>query len=592
MSVYTAPIRDMQFVLNEVAGLEEICALPGNEECSVELVESILDEAAKFATGVLDPINRVGDRTGHAVKDGVVTTAPGFKEAYKLFAETGWMSMPFAPDFGGQGLPAVVSMAVNEMWKGANMAFALCPMLTGGAIEAIAHHASDELKQKYLPKMVEGTWTGTMNLTEPNAGSDLAAISTKAKPAGDGSYLVSGTKIFITWGEHDVAENIIHLVLARLPDAPPGLKGISLFIVPKFLVNDDGSLGKRNDLICSSLEHKLGIHGSPTAVMSYGDNEGAVGYLVGEENKGVGYMFTMMNHARVNVGLEGVGIAERAYQHALWYAKERIQGKIIGDKSSDKKPILHHPDVRRLLMDVKSRTEAMRTLAYYAAAQIDKAHAGDAAAQARIDLLTPVVKGWSTEQGVELSSNALQVFGGVGFIEETGAAQYYRDSRITTIYEGTTAIQANDLVGRKLAREKEPGAGMKALLAEMSASAAEIAGDAQLAGIAANLKNGIAALSTAADWILANYESAPQAVHAGSVPFLKLTGIVVGGWLMAKSAAIAVKQIAAGTTDDFYRAKLATANYFAAHQLPFAAAYAAEVVAGADSVFALPENLF
>jgi 3-(methylthio)propanoyl-CoA dehydrogenase len=592
MSTYTAPIRDMQFVLNEVAGLEEICALPGNEECSVELVESILEEAAKFATGVLDPINRVGDRQGHVVKDGVVTTAPGFKEAYKLFAETGWMSMPFSPEFGGQGLPAVVAMAVNEMWKGANMAFALCPMLTGGAIEAIAHHASEELKQKYLPKMVEGTWTGTMNLTEPAAGSDLAAISTKAKAAGDGSYLVSGTKIFITWGEHDVAENIIHLVLARLPDAPPGLKGISLFIVPKFLVNEDGSLGKRNDLICSSLEHKLGIHGSPTAVMSYGDNEGAVGYLVGEENKGIGYMFTMMNHARVNVGLEGVGIAERAYQHALWYARERIQGKIIGDKTDGKKPILHHPDVRRLLMDVKSRTEAMRTLAYYAAAQIDKAHAGDAVAQARIDLLTPVVKGWSTEQGVELSSNALQVFGGVGFIEETGAAQYYRDSRITTIYEGTTAIQANDLVGRKLAREKVPGAGMRAMLVEMTATANELAGNAQLAGIAANLKNGIAALAAASDWIIANYESAPQAVHAGSVPFLKLTGIVAGGWLMAKSAAIAVKQIAAGSTDDFYKAKLATAGYFAAHQLPFATAYAAEVIAGADSVFELPENLF
>lgn len=302
MSTYIAPIRDMQFVLNEVAGLEEICALPGNEECSVDLVESILDEASKFATGVLDPINRVGDRTGHVCKDGVVTTAPGFKEAYKLFAETGWNSMPFSPEFGGQGLPAVVSMAVNEMWKGANMAFGLCPMLTGGAIEAIAHHASDELKQKYLPKMVEGTWTGTMNLTEPNAGSDLAAISSKAKAVGDGTFLVSGTKIFITWGEHDVAENIIHLVLARLPDAPPGLKGISLFLVPKFLVNDDGSLGKRNDLICASIEHKLGIHGSPTAVMSYGENEGAVGYLIGEENKGIGYMFTMMNHARVNVG--------------------------------------------------------------------------------------------------------------------------------------------------------------------------------------------------------------------------------------------------------------------------------------------------
>jgi alkylation response protein AidB-like acyl-CoA dehydrogenase len=522
----------------------------------------------------------------------VVTTAPGFKEAYKLFVETGWNAMPFSPEYGGQGLPAVVSMAVNEMWKGANMAFGLCPMLTGGAIEAIAHHASEELKQKYLPKMVEGTWTGTMNLTEPAAGSDLAAISSKAKAAGDGSYLVSGTKIFITWGEHDVAENIIHLVLARLPDAPPGLKGISLFLVPKFLVNDDGSLGARNDLICPSIEHKLGIHGSPTSVMSYGEKEGAIGYLIGDENKGIGYMFTMMNHARVNVGLEGVGIAERAYQHALWYARERVQGKIIGDKSAEKKTILHHPDVRRMLMDVKSRTEAMRTLAYYAAANIDRAHAGDAAAQSRVDLLTPVVKGWSTEQGVELSSTALQVFGGVGFVEETGAAQYYRDSRITTIYEGTTAIQANDLVGRKLAREAVPGAAMKTLLVEMTATAEALAGDTQLAGIAANLKNGINSLSTATDWIIANYESAPQAVHAGSVPFLKMTGIVVGGWLMAKSAAIAVKHIAEGSGDDFYKAKLATATYFAAHQLPFATAYAAEVTGGSDSVFALPENLF
>ena len=592
MSTYIAPIRDMQFVLNEVAGLEEICALPGNEECSVDLVESILDEASKFATGVLDPINSVGDRVGHVCKDGVVTTAEGFKEAYKLFVETGWNAMPFDPEFGGHGLPAVVSMAVNEMWKGANMAFGLCPMLTGGAIEAIAHHASDELKQKYLPKMIEGTWTGTMNLTEPNAGSDLAAISSKAKAVGDGTFLVSGTKIFITWGEHDVAENIIHLVLARLPDAPPGLRGISLFLVPKFLVNDDGSLGKRNDLICASIEHKLGIHGSPTAVMSYGEKEGAVGYLIGEENKGVGYMFTMMNHARVNVGLEGVGIAERAYQHALWYARERVQGAIISDKSGAKKPILHQPDVRRMLMDIKSRTEAMRTLAYYGAAQIDRAHAGDAAAQARIDLLTPVIKGWSTEQGVELSSTALQVFGGVGFVEETGAAQYYRDSRITTIYEGTTAIQANDLVGRKLARKKVPGATMQALLAEMRATAGELAGEARLAAIAVNLENSINALSTATDWILANYEANPAAVHAGSVPFLKLTGIVAGGWLMAKSAALALKQLDAGSSDDFYKAKVATATYFASHQLPFAAAYAAEVTGGSEAVFGLPENLF
>ena len=592
MSTYIAPLRDMQFILNEVAGLDEICALPGNEDCSVDLVESILDEASKFATGVLDPINRQGDSVGSLCKDGVVTTAPGFKDAYKLFCETGWNAMPFSPEFGGQGLPAVVTMAVNEMWKSANMAFALCPMLTGGAIEAIAHHASDELKQKYLPKMVEGIWSGTMNLTEPAAGSDLAAISTKARKMDDGTYRVTGTKIFITWGENDCAENIIHLVLARLPDAPPGLKGISLFLVPKFLLNDDGSLGERNDLICASIEHKMGIHGSPTAVMSYGEKDGAVGYLIGEENKGVGYMFSMMNHARVNVGLEGVGIAERAYQHALWYARERIQGKIIGDKSDSKKPILHHPDVRRLLMDCKARTEAMRTLAYYAAAQIDKAHAGDAVAQARIDLLTPVVKGWSTEQGVELTSTALQVFGGVGFIEETGACQYYRDSRITTIYEGTTAIQANDLVGRKLAREKVPGAAMKSLLADIAATVAEIETNPALANIAVNLKNGANALSTATDWIIANYESNPQAVHAGSVPFLWLTGIVAGGWLMAKSAAIAAGHVAAGSSDNFYRSKLATAEYFATHQLPFAAGYAAEVMGGAASVLALEEPLF
>ncbi len=592
MSTYTAPLRDMQFVLKEIAGLEEICALPGNEEMSVDLAESILEEAAKFAGGVLDPINRGGDTVGSVCKDGVVTTAPGFKDAYALFRDNGWNAMPFDAEYGGQGLPAAVTMAVNEMWKSANMAFALCPMLTGGAIEAIAHHASDELKQKYLPKMVEGTWTGTMNLTEPAAGSDLAAISSKAKKMDDGTYRVSGTKIFITWGENDVAENIIHLVLARLPDAPPGLKGISLFLVPKFLVNDDGSLGARNDLICASIEHKLGIHGSPTAVMSYGEKDNCVGYLIGEENKGVGYMFTMMNHARVNVGLEGVGIAERAYQHALWYARERVQGAIIGDKSGEKKTILHHPDVRRLLMECKARTEAMRTLAYYAAAQIDKAKAGIDGAQARIDLLTPVVKGWSTEQGVELSSTALQVFGGVGFVEETGAAQYYRDSRITTIYEGTTAIQANDLVGRKLAREKVPGAAMKTLIAEMTADAEAIGANPQLANIAANLKAGIAAQQKAVDWILANYESAPAAVHAGSVPFLKQTGIVVGGWLMAKSAAIAAKHLAEGSSDDFYKAKLATAEYFATHQLPFAAAYAAEVTGGAASTLGLAETLF
>jgi len=597
MSTYQAPIRDMQFILNEIADLEGICSLPGNEDCSVDLVESILEEAAKFATGVLDPINAAGDRQGAVCREGVVTTSPGFKEAYQLFVETGWHAMSCSTEFGGQGLPTLVTTAVQEMWKASNMAFSLCQMLTIGAIEAIAHHASDELKQKYLHKMVEGVWSGTMNLTEPAAGSDLAAISTKAIPALDGTYRITGTKIFITWGENDVTENIIHLVLARLPDAPAGLKGISLFIAPKFLVNDDGSPGARNDLICSSIEHKLGIHGSPTAVMSFGDNEGAIGFLVGEANKGLGYMFTMMNHARVNVGLEGVGVSERSYQHALAYARERVQGAPIGDKSGIKKPILHHPDVRRMLMDMKSRTEAMRTLAYYAAAEIDRANrhpdeAQRAIHQARVELLTPVVKGWSTEQSVELTSTGIQIHGGVGFVEETGAAQYYRDARITTIYEGTTGIQANDLIGRKLAREKVPGAQMHTLLDEMTVTASQLAGHPKLAGISRNLTAGIAALSEASDWLLANYHTEPQAAAAGAVPYLKLTGIVVGGWLMAKSAALSVKHLEDGSTDDYYRAKLATASYFADHQLPQAGGLAAAITAGSASVLALPEGLF
>ena len=592
MSTYLAPMRDMQFIMNEVAGLEEVCALPGNEECSVELVESILEEAAKFATGVLDPINAVGDRDGATCADGVVTATPGFKEAYQLFVETGWNSLHCSPEYGGQGLPTLVSTAVNEMWKSSNMAFALCPMLTGGAIEAIAHHASPELRAKYLPKMVEGSWTGTMNLTEPSAGSDLAAIRTRALPVGDGSYRISGQKIFITWGEHNMTENIVHLVLGRLPDAPPGVKGISLFLVPKFLVNDDGSLGARNDLVCASVEHKMGIHGSPTAVMAFGEGEGALGWVIGEENKGLGYMFTMMNHARVNVGLEGVGISERSFQHALAYARERVQGAPVGTAPADKKPILHHPDVRRMLMDMKSRTEAMRTLAYYVAAEMDRAHAGNEASRARVDLLTPVVKGWSTEQGIELASTGVQVFGGLGFIEETGACQYYRDSRITTIYEGTTGIQANDLIGRKLAREKNPGVAMRALLAEIAATVAELKADAELAAIGGQLEAGAAALASATDWLIANYEADTAAALAGAVPFLKLTGIVAGGWLMAKSALVARRQIAAGSSDPFYTGKIATATYFASHQLPFADAYSAEVTGGSAATLALAENLF
>ncbi len=596
MSTYVAPVKDMLFNMNELAGLQEITTLPGNEDVSLDLVEAILDEAGKFATEVVDPLNPVGDKQGNKWDTGVVTTADGFKQAYATFCETGWNGMPASTEFGGQGLPVTVSTAVLEMWKSASISFSLCQMLTLGAVEAIAHHATDELKATYLPNMVSGKWTGTMNLTEPQAGSDLAAIRSKAEPRGDGSYAITGTKIFITWGEHDMAENIIHLVLARLPDAPPGVKGISLFIAPKFLVNADGSLGERNDLICASIEHKMGIHGSATAVMSFGDKGGAIGYLVGEANRGLEYMFTMMNHARLNVGLEGVGVSERSYQHALAYARDRIQGRIVGDKSGEKKPILHHPDVRRMLMDMKTRTEAGRAIAYYVAGCMDRAKSHPdadvrAANQRRLELLTPVVKGWCTENAQGITWNGVQVHGGMGFIEETGAALYMRDARIITIYEGTTAIQANDLIGRKTA--KEGGKSMQQLLADIAETGAALraSNDPALKSLADALGDGIAALDEATNWLLANYEATPQAAHAGSVPFLKLTGIVVGGWLMARSA-----QIAAGRLNeadgDFYKAKMATAAYFAKHVIPEANAYRDAIVNGADAVLALEEALF
>ena len=596
MSTYIAPVKDMLFNMNELAGLQEIAGLPGNEDVSADLVEAILDEAGKFASEVVDPLNKVGDKQGNKWDNGVVTTADGFKEAYASFCETGWNGMPASTEFGGQGLPVTVSTAVLEMWKSASISFSLCQMLTLGAVEAIAHHGSDALKATFLPNMVSGKWTGTMNLTEPQAGSDLAAIRSKADPRGDGTYAITGTKIFITWGEHDMAENIIHLVLARLPDAPPGVKGISLFIAPKFLVNADGSLGERNDLICASIEHKMGIHGSATAVMSFGDKGGAIGYLVGEPNRGLEYMFTMMNHARLNVGLEGVGVSERSYQHALAYARERVQGRIVGDKSGEKKPILHHPDVRRMLMDMKSRTEAGRALAYYVAGCMDRAHSHPdadvrAANQRRLELLTPVVKGWCTENAQGITWNGVQVHGGMGFIEETGAAQYMRDARIITIYEGTTAIQANDLIGRKTA--KEGGQSMRQLLAEIAETGAALraSDDARLKAIADALGDGIAALDEATNWLIGNYDANPQAAAAGSVPFLKLTGIVVGAWLMARSAAIAVERLDAAD-GDFYKAKLATASYFVQHVVPEANSYRDAIVGGAESVLALEEALF
>ena len=597
MSTYTAPIRDMKFVIKELVGLDDIAALPGCEEITPDLVDAVLEEAGNFATGVLDPINIPGDRIGAKLDKNAVTAAPGFKAAFKQFSEGGWTGLNCDPQYGGQGLPHIISAHTSEMWNSANMAFCLCPMLTAGVVAALMRHGSDQQKDMYLPNLVSGKWTGTMNLTEPQAGSDLSAVRTRAVPEGD-HFRLHGTKIFITWGEHDMAENIIHMVLARTPDAPEGVKGISLFVVPKFMVNKDGTLGKRNDVNCVSIEHKLGIHGSPTCVMAYGEGEGAVGYLVGEENRGLEFMFTMMNFARLEVGIEGVAIAERAYQHALEYAKNRVQGREIGVKTGERVSIIHHPDVRRMLMSMKAQTEAMRALATLASAHLDKAllhpdKSERAASQALFDLLTPVVKGWCTEQSIEIASLGVQVHGGMGFVEETGAAQYLRDARITSIYEGTTGIQANDLVGRKVAYEK--GATIKVVIGQMRAFAAELdkVSHPALAAIHKSLSEGIDALGEATDWLLKTYASDMKAASAGAVPFLKLFGTVAGGWQMARAALIAKNRLDENSEDyDFYRAKLGTARFYADHILPLARAYKHEIVDGASSVLALEEAQF
>jgi alkylation response protein AidB-like acyl-CoA dehydrogenase len=588
----------MQFVLKELVDLGAIAALPGCEEVSPDLVDAVLEEAGKFAAGVLDPLNCSGDQTGAQWKDHVVTAPPGFREAYRLFVEAGWAAVGGLPEFGGQGLPHVLSQQLSEMWNSANMSFCLCPMLTNGTTLAIARHGSVPLQRKFLPRLVSGEWTGTMNLTEPQAGSDLSAVRTKALPEGD-HYRIHGTKIFITWGEHDMAGNIVHLVLARTPDAPEGVKGISLFIVPKFLVGEDGSLGARNDVKCVSIEHKLGIHGSPTAVMAYGDGEGAIGYLVGEENQGLAYMFTMMNFARLEVGVEGVALAERAYQRALDYARQRVQGRETGVKAGDRVTIIHHPDVRRMLMTMKACTEAMRAVAAAAAEALDHALASpDAEArrrgQARFDLLTPVVKGWCTELCIEIASLGVQVHGGMGFVEETGAAQHLRDARITSIYEGTTGIQANDLIGRKLAFEK--GMTARALIQEMRAFDGALAGHEAhpaLSVLRRALREGVDALVEATDWLLENFAADPKGAAAGAVPYLKLWGTVAGGWQMARAALVAKQQLDGGTGEyDFYRAKLGTARFYAEHILPQAHAYRVAVVGGAASVLALEEAQF
>ena len=595
MSTYNAPLKDMQFVIKELVGLDEIAALPGCEEVSADVVDAVLAEAAKFAQEVLDPLNRSGDTQGARLAEGRVTAPDGFDSAYKQFTEGGWNGLSGPPEFGGQGLPHLVAMPVQEMWNSANMAFCLCPMLTSGVLEALHSHGSAEQQKTYMAKLTSGKWAGTMNLTEPQAGSDLSAVRTRAVPEG-GHYRIHGTKIFITWGEHDMAENIIHLVLARTPDAPEGVKGISLFIVPKFLVNADGSLGARNDVKCVSIEHKLGIHASPTCVLAYGDGKGAVGYLVGEENRGLEYMFTMMNHARLGVGMEGLALSERAYQHALEYAKTRVQGREIGQRSGDRVTIIHHPDVRRMLMSMKAQTEAMRALAYLAAAVLDKAkyHPDDKARrqhQALIDLLTPIVKGWCTEQSVEVATTGIQVHGGMGFVEETGAAQFLRDARITTIYEGTTGIQANDLIGRKVAFEQ--GATAKAVIAAMRAVDGALAKHAELAAIRAPLTAGINAVEEATNWLVETYPKDAKAAAASAVPYLKLFGIVAGGWQMARAALIAQSRLEARAGDaDFYRAKLVTARFYANHILPQAGALNHTVVNGAESVLALDAAQF
>ncbi|CDK98768.1 putative Acyl-CoA dehydrogenase [Magnetospirillum gryphiswaldense MSR-1 v2] len=581
---YAAPLADIKFVLENVAGLGKVTALPVFAEASPDLVESILEEAAKIAADTLAPLNRIGDTDGARMVDGKVQVSPGWQEAWNVLVDGGWNGLPFSPEHGGMGLPNVLNTAVHEMWQAANMAFTLCPMLTQGAVNAVESYGTAEQKALYLPKMVTGEWTGTMNLTEPGAGSDLAAIRTKAVPEGD-HYRISGSKIFITYGDHEMVENIIHLVLARLPDAPAGVKGISLFIVPKFLVNADGSLGARNDAVCASLEHKLGIHGSPTAVMAFGEKDGAIGTLVGEANRGLEYMFTMMNHARQAVGLQGLAIAERAYQQALYYARERVQGKPTGWTGSGPTGIVNHPDVRRMLMTMKCQIEAMRGLIYSAAAHVDIAHNHDdaaerARAQLLADLYTPLVKGWSTELGNVIASLGVQVHGGMGYVEETGAAQHFRDARITTIYEGTTAIQANDLVLRKTLRDG--GQGIRVLLADVAATADAAAGLA----IGAKLKAAINTAIACTDWLVGAAKEDPRLPAGAAVPFLELMGIVVGAQMMAKAALAAQ-----GATDGFLAAKLITADFYADHVLSKVDGLGQSIQAGSKAIMALDEAL-
>jgi butyryl-CoA dehydrogenase len=594
---YQAPLKDMLFVMNELADLAGVNALPGNEDATPETAEAILEENAKFVSNVIAPLNYASDKEPSYWHDGQVTTSKGFKEAFKAFGEAGWQGVQHPVEFGGQGLPKLLATPCIEMLNAGSISFALCPLLSDGAIEALLTAGSDEQKAIYLENLVSGKWTGTMNLTEPQAGSDLAAVRTRAVPQGDGTYKVFGTKIYITYGEHDFSENIVHLVLARTPDAPAGVKGISLFIVPKFMVNADGSIGARNDAHCVSLEHKLGIKASPTAVLQFGDHGGAVGTLVGEENRGLEYMFIMMNAARFGVGLQGIGLAERAYQKAVAFAKDRVQSRDLAG-SAGPVSIIHHPDVRRMLMSMRSQTEAARALAYVGAGISDVAHShADAEVRkanlATYEYLVPIIKGWSTEMSQDVARDGVQVHGGMGFIEETGAAQHYRDAKILTIYEGTTAIQANDLVGRKTVRDG--GAVAKAIIVQVRETEAQLAanGSADAKAILAQLSNGSKDLEAVVDYMVANMKSDIKGVFSGSVLYLKLAGIVLGGWQMARAAVIAQQKLDANDGDaSFYKAKIATARFFADHILSQSSGLRTAIVDGSAGVLALSEDQF
>ena len=584
---YTAPLTEQRFALETSADLFGLAELPAFGAVEPDLVDAILGESGKLASEVWAPLNRVGDEKGAVLANGVVTLPEGFREGYQAYVDGGWGSLGASEDWGGQGLPFALATACQEQLTSANMAFSLCPMLTLGAIEALQAHASDELKSTYLTRLVSGEWTGTMNLTEPQAGSDVGALRTTATPADDGSWRIKGQKIYITWGEHDVADNIVHLVLARAPDAPVGTKGISLFVVPKFLPDKDGNFTVRNDLKCVGLEEKLGIHASPTCTMSFGDNDECVGFLVGAEMAGMRAMFTMMNHARVNVGLQGVAIAERAYQQALDYAKERVQSAKIGGTTRDPVAIVEHADVRRNLMTMRAVTEATRALVYANAAAVDRAHALEAgtdaqrAAQGRADLLTPISKAWATDMGVEMASIGVQVHGGMGYVEETGAAQHYRDARIAPIYEGTNGIQALDLVGRKLGMDG--GAHWQALVAEMRESLGNLDPDMRVVMQAA-----AQAFESGASWLTAA-ERAPNDAAAGAQPFTRLAGIAIGGWLLAKQAAEARRRLDAGEGDsEFLKAKIATADFFVMQIVPTGMSLLGAAMAGEGALYAVP----